>query len=736
MGKSTIAKAVLNEEAIIAQFKARLFITYDGIASSAMTYQMFLGRIEEALRFPASSSASSLVQHLQTLQALLVIDNAETFLGASQNDATLIHRFMEDIGSHSATRIIMTTRNTETIPLNLPWSRVDVSGLDAQAAHKAFDAIYPMDPIDSKVAQILFDLGHHPLSINLLANAAIMNSWDAIQLQEAWEERQTDVLNLAESDKNRSLPATIEISIASFKNCAVILQILQTIAFLPQGIDRDGLRSMFPSLLDISRHIEAICRSSLIYRNGTRLTMLAPIRMYIADRYNNSLPYDSPVLADIRAYYHSKLSYEAHDFIEREHGNIDRLLHFDMSSELYLSNIDIHFQVLTKADCFLFCSIEVVQRSSLWPLLVSETRNKSFSQVDAFAQLISVSLNHICWMEYSRNPNNDALPKLDVVEKYCRDCGPVCDEGLLRCLRLRGAISQAHGNLITAAKALQEASSMAKSRGDSIHEAALNDNLARVLLSRGEIAEAEPLLISAQEYYESNNEQSHLSYLLLLRGQVDISQKNFDNARVCFSRAMELDNEHNSGRIRLYILIEKASCEGWSGDFTAAKTILEEATKVKIDFGTSQFNFYAHALRGKAYYEASLGKFGDARRTIAHVVELQRESGWDWWNDIVSACIEVLSDEGLQHTAEPIVQKMVRKGNATDKSFTVLCYRMLGEIMLLNGRVLEAKAQFEQAKAVCDESGMSPRHLYVNISHWYSLPEEFDGWTRFLDGHL
>jgi len=735
MGKSTIAKAVLNEERISSKFTARLFVTYDDIVSSAMTYQLFMNRIAEALGLPASTATPAIIQHLQALTALLVIDNAETFLEASKSDAPLINKFLEDVGSQATTRIIMTTRNTETISLNLPWHRIDVIGLDAKAAYEAFNAVYPMDPIDLGVAQILSDIGHHPLSINLLANVAVMNGWDATLLQAEWDKGKTKLLDLTKSDKSRSLPATIDISIASFKNSPTVLQILQTIAFLPQGIDCEDLPSMFPSIPDISSQVEAIRRSSLIYRNGKRMTMLPPVRMYISEKYNHHLPYDSAVLSDVRTHYHSKLSYVAYDIVEREHGNIDHLIHFDMSSKLYRSDVDIHALILAKADCFLSCTQEVVQRSSLWPLLVSESLESSFSQVDALALLISRCLNHICWVDYKCKRYDDALVKLDIVEKYCRNRGPVCDGQLVRCLRLRGLISQERGNLIVAAKALQEALTIAKSRNDSTREALLIDNLARVLLSQGKVTKGEHLFMSAQEYYESNNYHSHLISLLISRVNIATSQNDFHNAHIFLSKSMELDREHNGGRKRLNILNWKASCEGWAGDLTAAKMFLEEATKVEIEAGTPQFTDYMDAMRGKAYYEARSGKLSDARQTITHAIELQRESGGNRGNNFVSACIELFSNGG-QHTAESMLQMIVDQDNGSQKKFTVIFRRTLGEVMLLNGKALEAKAQFEKAKEICDESGMSPRHLYVDRPHWYSFPAEYDGWTRYLDGRL
>jgi len=410
-------------------------------------------------------------------------------------------------------------------------------------------------------------------------------------------------------------------------------------------------------------------------------------------------------------------------------------MYFDMTSQLYRSDVKIHALVLQEANCFLFCTQDVVQRSSLWSLLVSETLESSFSQVEALVQLISLCLIQICGIDYQRHQYDGALLKLDLAEQYCRDCGPVCGQRLVRCLRLRGLISQTRGNLIAATKALQEASSIAQSLDDLRYEALLNDSLACVFLSQGKIADAEHLFISAQEYYESDDGQSHLASLFISRGQIAVFRNEFPNARFFLSNAMELDHEHNGGRLRLHILAWKASCEGRAGSFAAARTILEGATKVIIGPGTPQFTYYVGAMRGKAYYEARLGRFEDARKTILHAIKSQQESGRDLYSLFVSACIELFCDGG-QETAESICQMVVKADRGTSTTFAAIYRQTLGEMMLRNEKVLEAKAQFRIAKMVCDESGISPRHLYVKIAHWFSLPEEHDGWTRFLDGRL
>ena len=301
MGKSSIAKVVLNEEPIASSFEARLFITYDGIASSAMTYQLFLDRIATELRLP-SPDLTSIIQRLENLPALLVIDNAETLLEADDIDSARIAEVLDTLGSMTTTRIIVTTRNHSSISANFLCQRITVFGIPMNAACNAFSAVYKIAPLNDAVKAIFTALDYHPLSINILANTATMHEWSIKEIEQAWSEQQTGVLDNA-NDKYRSLRVATEISIVSFKDKTLALQILRTIAFLPQGVHGNDFSFLFSSIPNILHRVEAVRRSSLIYRHNDRLTMLAPIRIYIANQYNASLPYDDQTLTRVRAYY-------------------------------------------------------------------------------------------------------------------------------------------------------------------------------------------------------------------------------------------------------------------------------------------------------------------------------------------------------------------------------------------------------------------------------------------------
>ena len=728
MGKSTIAKAILNEHSIAAHFNARLFITYDGIASSSMTYQVFLDRIAEALRISTSTSAA-ILQFLQSFKALLVIDNAETFLEAPQDDTALMYRTLEDMGSQSATRIVLTTRNIETIPSNLPWNRIAVTGLDQKSALEAFAAVYPISPTNQRISQILSELEHHPLSINILANAAVMNEWDVSQLQKEWEHRKAELLDISLNDKYRSLRVTVELSISSFKDKNLALQILRAIAFLPQGIHCEDFHAISPSVANISLQIEAVRRSSLIYRTGGRLTMLAPIRIYIAGRYNRSLLYSDPFLSTLRTHYYGGLVPQSRKFIEREHANIDRLLYVDMSSALYHSTLDIHTFILQQAKYFLLCTS--VQRTSLWPLLVLETKTGLMSQTELLAPIISLCLIRIGWADYRCFQYAEALRKLKFAEQYCREHIPACSESLVICLRFQGIIYKVRGDLALATNVLNEGSSIARSSNAPLHEAVLTIARADVLLLQGRISEADFLLTSSEGYLEANNEHLHLINLLDHRAHISMFYNDFTSARQFLDKALRCYHTHGGDIQRLEILSWKASCEGWAGDISAALRLLEENTKTEISPGMPQFSEYIIATRGVAYYLARLGRPEDARRTIAHAIEVQWGHGGESGNNFISACIECLLGE--REVAMVMLQRFLDHNDGQDQQWTALHHRTLGEILIRQGRGLEARAQFEKAKAICHVTGISPRQMYVNILHWYTLPLDYSGWERYLD---
>ncbi|KAG5349292.1 hypothetical protein C0989_004805, partial [Termitomyces sp. Mn162] len=101
IGKSSIARAVLNDEVIVSKFKARrYFIQFDNINVNQVNLKTFLDQIARALGFATPVNAYNLItKTLSTAETLLVLDNAETFLDATM-DAGWITDAIDGFGAH------------------------------------------------------------------------------------------------------------------------------------------------------------------------------------------------------------------------------------------------------------------------------------------------------------------------------------------------------------------------------------------------------------------------------------------------------------------------------------------------------------------------------------------------------------------------------------------------------------------------------------------------------------
>ncbi|KAJ8591010.1 hypothetical protein M405DRAFT_815025 [Rhizopogon salebrosus TDB-379] len=82
MGKSSLAKAILNEALVIEKFAARrVFVTYDGMDPSTITFGIFMARFAKALgiELAGADPMRKICTFLRSTSALIVLDNAETF---------------------------------------------------------------------------------------------------------------------------------------------------------------------------------------------------------------------------------------------------------------------------------------------------------------------------------------------------------------------------------------------------------------------------------------------------------------------------------------------------------------------------------------------------------------------------------------------------------------------------------------------------------------------------------
>ncbi|KAG2360395.1 hypothetical protein BDR07DRAFT_150332 [Suillus spraguei] len=337
MGKSSVAKAILHEPLITNKFAdRRFFVTYDGLDPSTITFETFMTRFAGGLgiEIAGADPVRQISTFLRSANALVILDNAETFEEASASSALGdIPAAIAEMANIPGVIIILTSRSRRNAP-NVGWITKDILPLDLDSAQALFFQIYRHTSrceAEEHINGLLKELDFHPLSINILANAAQRNHWSPATLLKRWNDRHSKVLDGGKG-KLQSLSDTMQLSLSSpsFQNLGEDgLRVLAIIAFLPQGLNEDLASDLLPSLPQVDTICDVLCMQSLVYRQDNFLKMLAPIRHYVRDSLRAP---DTTCLQEIRAFYYdtvtscSKARDQYADIIISDHLNIEHVV--------------------------------------------------------------------------------------------------------------------------------------------------------------------------------------------------------------------------------------------------------------------------------------------------------------------------------------------------------------------------------------------------------------------------
>ncbi|KAJ8585535.1 hypothetical protein M405DRAFT_844470 [Rhizopogon salebrosus TDB-379] len=722
MGKSSLAKAILNETLVIEKFaERRFFVTYDGMDPSAITFETFTTRFAGALGIELSGvhPMRQICTFLRSTSALIVLDNAETFEEAKGRSALQeIPPAIADIADIPGITLIITSRSRRNAP-NVPWITKDIPPLDVGSALEAFYRIYRQvsrGNAEEEITNLLMELEFHPLSINLLANAAQQNSWSPHTLLTRWKRQPSAVLDHGEG-KLQSLSATMQLSLSSpsIQNFGEDGgRTLAIIAFLPQGLNGDLATQLLPSLPGIDIICDVLCRQSLVYRQGAFITMLAPIRHYVQ---NSSLaPLVSTCLRDVGTFYYrtvQRCSQERDnhaDIIISDYLNIEHVVAFGLTQvpDRAEETLDMCWLFLHRLECHL------PRPTALAPAIFNIVEEPSTLTLKAQCLYY---LGLLC----------SALSQLTEAIKAFQAAGALClitsnHEGVVHCVTARADRYRSEGRFIQAQRVLEDfqcsnswryLSETTKAQvwffldGARMYTftASADELFAKSMEDREWGLPSKVWHWGAKLCYGEDIVQvkMHLEELLLqstnngdllcrrdaLQGLAEVSfyQGRLSEAMDIMQEIIEMFKGKNPENF-LWFTVLKAVIASNQGNYELARDLLHKASEPLEFFTLHSALVFLYKSYGSALVELTAGEYNRAEFHF------------------------IATSEGSD-----------MQGNLQFKAFSI---RGLGEVTFARGNFAVAAQCFAETWSLCTEMGVPPRKLYT-------LPERFEGWALFLE---
>ncbi|KAG1724014.1 hypothetical protein EDB19DRAFT_2043614 [Suillus lakei] len=725
IGKSSLAKAILNEPLITEKFAdRRFFVTYDGLDPLTITFETFMTRFAGALGIEAAGAdpVHQISTLLRSASALVVLDNAETFEEAIASSALReIPPAIADIANIPGVVLILTSRSRRNAP-NVQWITKDIPPLDLSSAQTVFYQIYhraSRNDGGEEMKVLLKELNFHPLSINILANAAQQNAWSPATLLKRWNDRHSKVLD-AGKGKLQSLSDTMQLSLSSLSMQDLGedgRRVLAIIAFLPQGLNEDLASDLLPSLPQVDTICNVLCMQSLVYRQDNFIKVLAPIRHYVRDSLQAP---DSTCLQDIRTFYYDTVQQCSSqrnnyaDIIISDHLNIEHVVAVNLAhvpdgmEEAY----DICWRFLW------FLVLHQPRPATLTPAIFNIVENSSTWTLKARC-LSTLARLYVILTQLA-----EAAQAYQAAEALYLTAGNLWNMG--DCLITRADLLRCQGRFIQSQNLLEDLqhSDSWKALSEPMKARAWNFlDTARMYRFA---ASADELFVLLSEdpvwclrskmwhwrakFYNGGDAvqvKMHLEDLFLQSTSVfdrEIALEGLANVAFCEGRLSDaMDNlqtlvemfEGQNLEVVLWYTVWKAVVASNQGDHALAREIIHKASE--------PFQFFA-LRNARAFLRRSYG----------------------------SATIELIAGEYdvAESHFTATIEGCVLQGNLYFKAFNI---RGLGEIAFARSNFALAAERFTETRSLCAEMGVPPRRLY-GCAPFSTLPDKFKGWALFLEG--
>ncbi|KAJ7732131.1 hypothetical protein B0H16DRAFT_1696462 [Mycena metata] len=303
MGKTSLARAALHHQELIAKYQGNQFFIACDTASNKVELAGLIGA--HLGMKPGKDLTQAVLLHFSNAPpSLLILDNLETVWEPVESRKE-IEEFLSLLTDITGLALMVTMRGAER-PANVQWTRpflLPLQPLAQEAARKMFidiaDDGHPMEDID----QVLHLTGNMPLAISLLAHLVDME--DCSQILSRWETEKTALISEG-YDKRSNLELSISLSLLSARVTSTphSQDLLALLSILPDGLSDVELKQSKLPIKDVFGCKAALLRTALAYTDEhNRLKVLVPVREYM----NGHFPPTDQMIRPLLTHFHELL---------------------------------------------------------------------------------------------------------------------------------------------------------------------------------------------------------------------------------------------------------------------------------------------------------------------------------------------------------------------------------------------------------------------------------------------
>jgi tetratricopeptide (TPR) repeat protein len=686
----------------------------------------------------ASGNHQEISDFLRSGDILLVLDNAETFLDCKvTEEIPRINRAIAEFGDYPSVTILITSRIRQ-LPHDLVYKFREVPPLHKGPAIETFTKVYQQNISNSLsiLEQILDAVAYHPLSINLLAHAGEENQWSIEELLAHWGIQHTRLLSTGYG-KDDNLGKSVELSLSSPSVKALgddVRDVLRIIAFFPQGVFREKVTELFPTVSRIEEIVNVLLKQSLLLYNDGFVAMLAPIRLYLCD----ACP-QLDLLPTVREYYYGELSLDRSTVVAREDVNVESLIAYDLSS---LSGNDELEAVVRACEAFIDALCDGTCRStSLRPVI---------DGLDTSLSPTRKGLKLRCYEALSllANRQNDTTNALQLEQlRYNLAVELGLKKTAFDAMRWSAEYYRMLGQYSTTQTVLDQA--IASPDWVTADE----ETRAHFILTRAFIKRCNDIQLTSLGSAKLFDESRRLAeaagsaiFMDLATAEGNVSSgliaSDWASARSNLEASIATIFKTDPGRPSLCYFFNHLAAVAWvEGKIDEARQSLNNAQRHFVLAG--MFGEAQRALLTQAMIMLTEGNFEEAREHVKKVMKdatsvRQATGELQWLSGYTSGLIELIS--GQLPEARQFFETTKQFAETQDEFHVrAFCTRALGEVTFLEKDVLRARVHFEDTRSICASAGIVPELLYRSSRHMFynkPLPDTCRGWTLFLENRF